>query len=71
MPMREVKGEIVLVDRAARGRGSAGGRADVESQLRDALATMRVKEAARAVAAATGLSRRDLYQRALAMKGRG
>jgi 16S rRNA (cytidine1402-2'-O)-methyltransferase len=67
---REVKGEIVLVvgppDAAAPPADE-----DVDAALRDALKTASLKEAAQAIAAATGLSRRDLYQRALALKGRG
>jgi 16S rRNA (cytidine1402-2'-O)-methyltransferase len=41
---------------------------DIDAALRDALATMGVKEAAQSVAEATGVSRRALYQRALALK---
>ena len=67
---REVKGEIVLVVGPPEAAAPPADE-DVDVALRDALKTTSVKEAARAVAAATGLSRRDLYQRALALKGRG
>ncbi|MGG7567043.1 16S rRNA (cytidine(1402)-2'-O)-methyltransferase [Rhodovulum sp. DZ06] len=42
--------------------------ADVDALLTDALARMSVKDAAREVAAATGLKRADLYTRALALR---
>lgn len=64
---REVKGEVVVVvapPPAARPPAEA----DVDAALREALLTASVKQAAQAVAAKTGLSRRDLYQRALALK---
>jgi len=62
---RSVKGEIVLVvDRAAPRSASA---ADVDLALREALATMTVKDAAAHVSEALGLPRRDVYQRALAL----
>lgn len=62
---RSVKGEIVLVvDRAAPRSASA---ADVDLALREALATMTVKDAAAHVSEALGLPRRDVYQRALAI----
>ena len=67
---REVKGEIVLVVGPPEAAAPPADE-DVDAALRDALKTTSVKEAAQAVAAATGLSRRDLYQRALALKGRG
>lgn len=61
---REVKGEIVvLIDRAAEVRADAE---TVDAALDKALASMTVKDAAAAVAAAYGLPRRDVYQRALA-----
>lgn len=41
---------------------------DVDARLRGALATMRVKDAATAVADATGLPRREVYARALALQ---
>jgi 16S rRNA (cytidine1402-2'-O)-methyltransferase len=63
-----VKGEIVLVI-APPGARAAPADADVEQALRQALATATVKEAAQSVAAATGLPRRELYRRALALKG--
>ncbi len=60
---RAVKGEIVLVvERAPEPVVTA---ADLEAALREALATMTVKEAATAVAEALGLPRRTVYQRAL------
>jgi hypothetical protein len=43
----------------------------VDQQLRTALATMGIKEAAQHVSTATGLSRRELYQRALSFKAPG
>lgn len=66
-----------FVDQAARGefvvvvgRGGAISVADndVEAALREAMQTMRVKDAATAVAGALGLQRRQVYQIALAME---
>lgn len=59
----DVKGEVVLLVGAAPAR--PGAEADVDAALRSALDTMRVKDAATAVAGALGLPRRDVYQRAL------
>jgi len=62
---RDVKGEIVvLVDRATEAPADAE---TVEAALVKALASMTMKDAAAAVAAAYGLPRRDVYQRALAL----
>lgn len=64
---RELKGEIVvLVDR---GEVQAATAEDLDSALRAALGTMRVKEAAETVAAALDLPRRDVYQAALRLNG--
>jgi 16S rRNA (cytidine1402-2'-O)-methyltransferase len=60
------KGEIVLVV----GRAPAGDGPDdatVDAALRDAMRTMRVKDAATAVAGALGRPRREVYQRALGL----
>lgn len=62
---RVVKGEIVVLIGRAGARTVAGG--DVEQALRDAMTTMRVKDAATAVAGALGLPRRQVYQTALDM----
>ena len=62
---RTVKGEIVvLVDRA---RKVAVSDQTMEDALRDALKTMRLKDAATAVSEALGLPRRKVYQAALDM----
>ena len=62
---RAVKGEVVvLIGRAGAEEVSE---IDVEQALRDAMATMRVKDAATAVAGALGLPRRQVYQTALSM----
>ena len=62
---RSVKGEIVvLVDRA---RGVQVSDQSMEDALRDALKTMRLKDAATAVSEALGLPRRKVYQAALEM----
>jgi 16S rRNA (cytidine1402-2'-O)-methyltransferase len=63
-----VKGEIVLLV-APPGAAEPPSESDVDAMLADALRSASVKEAAEAVAGATGLPRRDLYQRALALKG--
>jgi len=63
---RTLKGEIVVL--IARGSGEKMGDADVMDALRAAMQTMRVKDAATAVAGATGMARRDVYQLALQMK---
>lgn len=61
------KGEIVIV--IGPPLADAGPSAEtLDDALRKALAAMRVKEAAEAVAAATGLPRRQVYQRALELK---
>jgi len=60
------KGEIVLVlDRAGAAETSEE---DLDAALHDALSRLRVKDAAAEVAERLGLPRRDVYQRALALK---
>lgn len=62
---RNVKGElVVLVGRAG---ATDVAEDDVTAALRDAMKTMRVKDAATLVAGALGLPRRQVYQIALAM----
>lgn len=62
---RTIKGEcVVLIDRPVADDISD---ADVETALREALKTMRVKDAATAVAGSFGLPRRDVYQIALGL----
>lgn len=63
------KGEIVVVV-GPPGAEAAPAVEDVEARLRDALATMSLRDAVAAVAAATGLKRRDVYARALALGGK-
>jgi 16S rRNA (cytidine1402-2'-O)-methyltransferase len=65
-----VKGEIVLVV-APPGQAERPEAAAVDDDLLAALQRLSVKEAAEAVAQKTGLSRRELYQRALALKASG
>jgi 16S rRNA (cytidine1402-2'-O)-methyltransferase len=60
------KGEIVLV--IGRPLEVAPGAADVDAALAEAMGRMRLKDAAAHVAEALGLPRRDVYQRALALK---
>ncbi|SFR46592.1 16S rRNA (cytidine1402-2'-O)-methyltransferase [Yoonia tamlensis] len=63
---RAVKGElVVLVGRAG---ATDVAEMDVEDALREAMQTMRVKDAATVVAGALGLPRRQVYQTALGMK---
>lgn len=63
---RSLKGEIVVL--IARNADKLTDVADVKALLRTALVSMRVKDAANAVAGATGLPRRDVYQMALDLK---
>jgi 16S rRNA (cytidine1402-2'-O)-methyltransferase len=63
----EPKGEIVvLVNRGERPAASA---ADLDAALKDALGSMRVKEAAEIVSKALGLPKREVYQAALRLAG--
>jgi 16S rRNA (cytidine1402-2'-O)-methyltransferase len=64
---RQVKGEVVVV--VGRAGASVVADADVDAALRQAMATMRVKDAATTVAGALGLPRKQVYQRALGLKG--
>ena len=65
---RVLKGEIVLVlDRAEAGAATI----DVAAELRAALRTMSIRDAADAVAGAAGLPRRDVYQAALKLGREG
>ncbi|MEQ8935568.1 MAG: 16S rRNA (cytidine(1402)-2'-O)-methyltransferase [Amphiplicatus sp.] len=60
------KGEIVIIVHAA---DAVGETVDVDALLKDALQSMTLKDAAAAVAGASGLPRKDVYARALAIKG--
>lgn len=66
---RRVKGEIVVL--VGRGGAETVAEGDVAAALRDAMKTMRIKDAATAVAGALGLPRRDVYQIALGLKDQG
>jgi 16S rRNA (cytidine1402-2'-O)-methyltransferase len=62
----ETRGEFVVVVGAPGKREAVDG-GDLDAMLRHALATASLKDAAEAVAAATGEKRRIIYQRALAL----
>jgi 16S rRNA (cytidine1402-2'-O)-methyltransferase len=62
------KGEVVVVIGPPAEETAAP--VDVDAALAEALARLSPADAAREVAAATGLARRELYGRALALKGR-
>ncbi len=65
---RDLKGEIVVVvDRADPGDRTV----DLDAELRRALASMTIRDAADVVAQATGLPRREVYQAALRLGGPG
>ena len=64
---RNLKGEVVVL--IARGTSEQMSEEDVIDALKSALQTMRVKDAATAVAGASGMARRDVYQLALGLKG--
>jgi len=61
------KGEIVVL--VAPGRIEAAGPAEADAALAEALTRLKPADAAAEVAKALGLPRRDLYKRALALKG--
>ena len=61
------KGEIVIVV-GPPGEAEAPAEADVDAALREAMARLSTSRAAAEVAAALGLPRRDVYERALALK---
>jgi 16S rRNA (cytidine1402-2'-O)-methyltransferase len=61
------KGEIVVV--VSPGADAVATQQDADTALRDALARLGPAEAASEVAGALGLNRRDLYRRALELKG--
>jgi len=61
------KGEIVIVAGPPL-PAPATGEAEIDARLRAALSSLGVRDAADRVAAATGLPRRQLYARALALK---
>ena len=63
---KKVRGEIVVV--VGRAGATDVAPADVELALREAMKTMRVKDASTVVAGAMGLPRRQVYQTALAME---
>jgi len=63
---RNLKGEVVVL--IARGIPEQMNEDDVIEALKSALKTMRVKDAATAVAGASGMARREVYQLALNLK---
>jgi 16S rRNA (cytidine1402-2'-O)-methyltransferase len=66
---REVKGEVVVL--VHRGAAAAADPADLDVALRAALADRTLRDAVDAVAATSGIARKDVYQRALALRERG
>lgn len=62
---RKVKGELVIL--VGRAGATDVAELDVEAALKEAMKTMRVKDAATVVAGALGLPRRQVYQTALHM----
>lgn len=62
----KVRGEIVIIVSGAVTADAS--EADVTDLLREALATMKTKQAANEVARVTGLSKQDLYKKALAIR---
>ena len=62
----EVRGEVVVV--VGRGAPREATEEDIRARLAEAMATMRLKDAATAVAGALGLPRQKVYQLALGMK---
>ncbi|MBS0360687.1 MAG: 16S rRNA (cytidine(1402)-2'-O)-methyltransferase [Proteobacteria bacterium] len=64
--LADPKGEIVIL--VGPGREAEASAADVDTALADALTRLRPAEAAAEVAKALGLSRRDVYQRAMALR---
>ena len=63
------KGEIVVLVAPATGQEIVLDQGDIDALLMAALAGGRVKDAAAAVAQQTGLPRRDMYNRALVLRG--
>ena len=63
------KGEIVLVVAPPAAGGDAAA-PDLDAALGQALASMRLREAVQQVATETGLPRRQVYERALALRGK-
>jgi 16S rRNA (cytidine1402-2'-O)-methyltransferase len=61
------KGELVIV--VAPGETAPASAEDADTALRDALARLGPADAAAEVAGALGLNRRELYRRALVLKG--
>jgi 16S rRNA (cytidine1402-2'-O)-methyltransferase len=66
--LRAPKGEVVVVVGAPQAAPAASA-AELDAALGEALARLSPADAAREVAAATGAPRRELYRRALALKG--
>ncbi|SDY21898.1 16S rRNA (cytidine(1402)-2'-O)-methyltransferase [Citreimonas salinaria] len=63
------KGEIVVL--VGRGTPKEAGEAEIEDMLRDALATMSVRDAADSVSGALGVKRRQVYQAAMRLSAEG
>src|SRR5262249_31295201 len=66
----ETRGEFVIVVAPPSARAAMPDAADVEELLRRALKEASLKDAVSAVAESTGLARREVYQRALALRGK-
>ncbi len=64
------KGEVVVVIGPPEARAAARAAESLDAQLGAALASLSVSEASAVVAAATGLPRRQVYSRALALMGK-
>jgi len=69
MAETSVKGEVVVM--IARGEGDKFTQKEIETKIEHALETMSVRDASDAVAGATGLPRRKVYQIALELARKG